>query len=93
MLFRHDLARAIPDVLAAPPKARIETGPESASQVPKSTSESGAPSPSGFVVERPPPGLARGKYPTSPLTIGLLGTTLVLGALLYYFLRFRKPRS
>lgn len=48
--------------------------------------------PSGFVVERPPPGLARGKYPTSPLWIGALGAVLTLVTLAYYFLRLRKPR-
>ena len=48
--------------------------------------------PSGFLVERPPPGLARGKYPTSPLWIGALGVALVLATLLYYLLRLRKPR-
>lgn len=80
MLFRHD--RAAVAVQAPSPEA----APVSAS-----ASDSGAPS--GFVVERPPPGLARGKYPTSPLVIGALGTMLVLGVLLYYFIRFRKPRS
>ncbi len=47
--------------------------------------------PSGFLVERPPPGLARGKYPTSPVWIGVLGALLVLVTLLFYFLRSRKP--
>ncbi len=46
--------------------------------------------PSGFVEERPPPGLARGKYPASPWTISLLGAALVLSTLLYFFLRLRK---
>ena len=49
--------------------------------------------PSGFVVERPPPGLARGKYPASPLAIVALGAVLVLGTLFYFILRHRKPRS
>jgi len=48
--------------------------------------------PSGILVERPPPGLARGKYATSPLWIGVLGALLVLVTLLYYFFRLRKPR-
>jgi hypothetical protein len=48
--------------------------------------------PSGFVVERPPPGLARGRYPASPLWIGALGAALVLVTLLYYLLCLRKPR-
>ncbi len=90
MLFRHDLAAAV-QALA---KAGTETGTElTALAAPEGTSEAAAPSPSGFVVERPPPGLARGEYSTSPLVIGALGSTLVLGALLYYFFRFRKPRS
>ena len=53
-------------------------------------SESAAPG--GVVVERPPPGFSRGKYPTSPLVILALGSLLVLGTLLYFFLRLRKPR-
>ena len=64
------------------PAAAVQVAPDGAAR-------------SGFVVERPPPGLARGKYPTSPLWIGALGTALVLGTLLYYFLRSlrsRKPR-
>jgi len=47
----------------------------------------------GFVVDRPPPGLARGKYPTSPLAILALGAALILGTCLYFFLRLRKPRA
>ncbi|HKO47468.1 MAG TPA: hypothetical protein VJV79_07085 [Polyangiaceae bacterium] len=47
----------------------------------------------GFVVDRPPPGLARGKYPTSPLVILALGAALILGTCLYFFLRLRKPRA
>ena len=46
--------------------------------------------PGGLVVERPPPGLARGKYAAPPWAIGLLGAALVLGTLLYFALRFRK---
>lgn len=49
--------------------------------------------PSGVIVERPPPGLARGKYSTSPLFILALGALLVLGTLIYFALRLRKPRS
>ena len=47
----------------------------------------------GFVVDRPPPGLARGKYPTSPLAILILGSALILGTCLYFFLRLRKSRG
>lgn len=49
--------------------------------------------PGGLIVSRPPPGLARGTYPASPLSIMGLGALLVVGTLVYYFLRFRKPRS
>ncbi|HEX3774156.1 MAG TPA: hypothetical protein VHV51_06795 [Polyangiaceae bacterium] len=49
--------------------------------------------PGGFVVERPPVGLARGKYPASPWVIGALGAALVLAAIVYFLLRLRKPRS
>jgi len=48
---------------------------------------------SGVIVDRPPPGLARGKYATSPLLISALGSLLVLGTLLYYFFRLRRPRT
>ena len=58
---------------------------------------SGAPiasaAPSGFVQELPPPGLARGKYPASPFSIAALGAALVLGTLVYFFLRLRKTRT
>lgn len=59
------------------------------------TSEAPAdtPAPSGFVVERPPPGLARGKYAASEWSIVLLGAVLVLSTLVYFFLRLRKRRS
>jgi hypothetical protein len=46
----------------------------------------------GFVVDRPPPGLARGKYPASPLGILALGVALLFGTCLYFLLRLRKPR-
>jgi hypothetical protein len=49
--------------------------------------------PSGFVVERPPPGLARGRYPASEWSIALLGAALVLSTLLYFYVRLRKRRS
>lgn len=58
-----------------------------------SPTDSAAPAAPGFVVERPPPGLARGKYAASPWVIGAFGTALVLATLLYFVLRFRKPRS
>ncbi len=65
---------------------------DAAGQAPPNAAPDAA-APSGYVVERPPPGLARGKYPSSPLVIGMLGAALVLGTLLYFFLRLRKPRS
>ena len=49
--------------------------------------------PRGFVVERPPPGLARGKYPTSAWTIALLGAALLLVTVGYFLRRWRKLRS
>jgi hypothetical protein len=48
--------------------------------------------PSGFIIERPPPGLARGEYPAPPWAIAALGAALVLGTVLYFFL-LRKDRS
>jgi hypothetical protein len=47
----------------------------------------------GFIVDRPPPGLARGKYPASPLAVLALGAVLILGTCLYFFFRLRKPRA
>jgi len=45
-----------------------------------------------IVVERPPPGLARGKYAWPPWGIGLLGGTVVLFGLLYLVWRVRRLR-
>jgi len=47
----------------------------------------------GVVVERPPPGPARGKYSASPWTVALLGAGLVLATLLYFLIRSKEPRS
>jgi hypothetical protein len=47
----------------------------------------------GFLVDRPPPGLARGQYSASPLAILALGGALIFGTCLYFFLRLRKPRA
>ena len=47
----------------------------------------------GVLVERPPPGLARGKYPVSAWAVALLGSALVLGTLLYFLFRSKEPRS
>jgi len=52
-----------------------------------------APATDGFVVDRPPPGLARGKYPASSLSVLALGATLIFGTCLYFFLRLRKRRA
>ena len=49
--------------------------------------------PGGMIVERPPPGLARGKYPVSPVWVSALGGTLLLLTLLYFLLRQRKARA
>ncbi|HEY5377413.1 MAG TPA: hypothetical protein VIK01_27220 [Polyangiaceae bacterium] len=59
----------------------------------RSEAPADAPAPSGFVVERPPPGLARGRYPAPEWSIALLGAALVLTTLLYFFVRLRKRRS
>ena len=53
----------------------------------------GSAAPGSLVVERPPPGLARGRYPASPFAIGLLGALLVFGTLLYFFLKLRNTRT
>lgn len=58
----------------------------------RSEAPADAPTPSGFVVERPPPGLARGRYPASAWSIAVLGAALVLTALLYFVVRQRKRR-
>jgi hypothetical protein len=47
----------------------------------------------GVVVERPPPGLARGKYPAPSWSIALLGAALVTLTLVYFLFRLRKPRT
>ena len=49
--------------------------------------------PGGLVVERPPPGLARGKYPASAQAILALGAVLLLATLAYFYFRLRKARS
>ncbi len=61
---------------------------EPGSLPPASTAASGE-----VIVERPPPGLARGKYPASAWAIALLGAALVLGTLLYFVFRAKEPRS
>jgi hypothetical protein len=40
------------------------------------------------VVERPPPGLARGRYPVPAWTVALLGALVVLVGLAYLVRRF-----
>jgi hypothetical protein len=60
---------------------------------PPTLPQASALAPGGFVVERPPPGLARGKYPASPWAIAALGATLLVGTILYFVLRLRKQRS
>ena len=47
-----------------------------------------------LVIERPPPGLARGKYPASAWAIALLGGAAVLSVVVYFALRLRRrPRT
>jgi len=45
-----------------------------------------------IIVERPPPGLARGKVAWPAWGIGLLGGTLVLASLVYLVWRYRRLR-
>jgi hypothetical protein len=42
------------------------------------------------VVERPPPGLARGKYASPAWMIGVLGGVVVLAGLAYFLWRLRR---
>ena len=62
-------------------------------QEPGASPASNAAVPGGFVEERPPPGLARGRYPAPPWAIAGLGAALILGSILYFVLRLRKARS
>jgi hypothetical protein len=59
----------------------------------RSEAPADAPAPSGFVLERPPPGLARGRYAASEWSIAVLGAALVLSTVIYFLLRLRKRRS
>jgi hypothetical protein len=43
-----------------------------------------------LVVERPPAGLARGKYPASAWLIGLLGGLALLSVTVYFVVRSRR---
>lgn len=45
------------------------------------------------VEERPPPGLARGKYPVPAWSVGALGGVVLLLGLLYAIWRFRRTRA
>lgn len=51
-----------------------------------------APAPT-VIVERPPPGLARGQYAWPAWGIALLGTFAVVAASLYLITRWRRSRS
>lgn len=48
------------------------------------------PAPGQSVVERPPPGLARGKQAASPWTIGAVALVALLVTALYFAARWRK---
>jgi hypothetical protein len=52
----------------------------------------GLPTGAPVVVERPPPGLARGIFVVSPLVVELVSFSLVLVTLAYYVVRLRRPR-
>jgi hypothetical protein len=45
-----------------------------------------------IIVERPPPGLARGKYPFPDWGIGLIGAVVVLAGLAYLIWRALRSR-
>jgi hypothetical protein len=47
----------------------------------------------GVVVERPPAGLARGRYEAAPWAIATLGALAIVLALAYAYFRFRKHRG
>lgn len=46
-----------------------------------------------IVVERPPPGLARGKYSWPAWGIGVLGSGIVIVALVYFIWLARRRRA
>jgi len=50
------------------------------------------PGSSGVIIERPGPGLARGKYAWPAWGIALTGAFVLLVALLYVLLRLRRQR-
>jgi hypothetical protein len=51
----------------------------------------GAPEPSArIIVERPPPGLAQGRYAAPPWAIGLVGGLAFIIGLVYLVLRARQ---
>jgi hypothetical protein len=52
----------------------------------------GAPS-EASVVERPPPGLARGEYAVSAFVVLGVALALVLATLGYYLLRWRRTKG
>lgn len=53
-----------------------------------------APAPTGttYVVERPPPGIARGKYAVSPWVVALVAFALVAGIVGYFVVRHRRAQ-
>jgi predicted cobalt transporter CbtA len=58
---------------------------------PSPTPETATPA-NALVVERPPPGLARGKYPASAEAIVALGAALLLAATAFFYFRLRRFR-
>jgi hypothetical protein len=52
------------------------------------------PAPAGttYVVERPPPGIARGQYPVPPWVVAILALLLVAGIVAYFVLRHRRAQ-
>ncbi|MBI3205612.1 MAG: hypothetical protein IT377_32490 [Polyangiaceae bacterium] len=48
---------------------------------------------SRIVIERPPPGLARGKYPWPAWGIGVLGVGILVVGLVYFVVLARRRRA
>lgn len=45
------------------------------------------------VVERPPPGIARGRFPAPPWAVAVLAVVLVAGIVAFFVLRHRRAQK